>query len=163
MDGRRAYTAQVFWGASPFLHIDYDEIVQAFAEYGIDIHADEGTPDHYLQEQVDKFDALTPQDILDLGATLRACAPDEYRRFMEELEASVIRKIERIVILPLAGRPFEFTTLDQAVDALCGGDMPIHEQEFVRFEIMIRFNNGDSIDAKFGAAGDAIEFLETFR
>lgn len=145
------------------LHIGYDEIVQAFARYGIDVDAQEDTPDTYLQAQVDAYDALNEEERLALGATLRECAPEAYKQFMSDLEASVARRVSEVILLPLSGSPVEFVAIDDAIAALSDGSLHLSDGEFVRYEVLLRFNNGDTIDAKFGAAHDAVQFLESFQ
>lgn len=146
------------------LHIEYDEIIAAFSQFGIDVGYDESTDDDRLQAQVDAYDRLSEADKHALGDALRQCAPHEYERFMEDLKASVLRTVDRILVIPLHGEKREFSSLDDAVDDLLNYDThSSHAVEFVRFEIHIRFSNGDHIEASFQDASDAVSFLRSFR
>jgi hypothetical protein len=65
--------------------------------------------------------------------------------------------------LPLHGQIEELLTLDEAIAFLKryddqNGRKPIH-----RYEIQIRYSNGDSIEGKFAEKEEAIEFLESYR
>ncbi len=43
------------------LHLDYGDVVAAFAKHGIDVDANERTPDVYVRQQIDKYQKL-PQE-----------------------------------------------------------------------------------------------------
>lgn len=145
------------------LHIDYSEVVMTFAAFGMRIHAEEDTPDSALQAQVDTYAGLGVEQRGELARTLRQCARSRHDEFMEALTASVVRSVSRVVVLPLSGQAVEFSGIDDAVRALSDGQLMSSSGELVRFEVMIRFSNGDNIEAKFRLAEDAADFLRTFR
>ena len=74
----------------------------------------------------------------------------------------VSRQIDRIMVLPLYGSPTELPTIEEAIKFLEGylekpGKIPIQ-----RYEIRIRYNNADSVEATFGDRADAVAFLRTY-
>ncbi len=144
------------------LYIPYDDVVRAFATVGIDVATEEDTPLDRLQEMVDRYESLTPDERDQLGEALRQCAPAEFARFRVALEGSIVRRVERVSVLPLHGDSLEFDSPSDAIDAIETYETPDATPPFVRWEIAIRFSNGDRIEAQFGEAKTAIEFLRTF-
>ncbi len=81
---------------------------------------------------------------------------------MTALEKVISRQIERITVLPLYGSPTELATVEDAIRFLetyqeKAGKVPIQ-----RYEIRIRYNNADSIEATFADRADAVAFLRTY-
>ncbi len=144
------------------LKIEYAEIIAAFRSAGIDVDYDESTSDGHLQLQVDRFDQLTDAERDALSATLRTLAPDEYERFIADLNSAIVRTITRITVLPLHGTELQFGTVSDATTAIASYDKTSGNGDFQRIEVAIRFSNGDSIEASFRDRTDAVAFLWTF-
>jgi len=145
------------------LHIGYQEIVEAFASFGIDVDADETTPDDHLREQVDAYRQLSVEEREQLAERLVSSASEEYMRFAAELKDALTRKVVRVVVLPLSGSAMEFAKLEDAITAVA--DFNTSQQKpnaFVRFEIQLTYSNGDAISAAFQDRKDAIDFMRTF-
>lgn len=143
------------------LHIRYQEVVDAFARFGIDVAADESTSDAYLRDQVAIYEAMSGNAKMLLAETLRATAPAEFARFESALENTIRRTVDSVVVLPLFGDSLAFVRVEDAIDAL-RAFVPNASTRLVRFEVQIRYNNGDDIRASFHQAQDAVEFLESF-
>lgn len=146
------------------LHLNFPKTVAAFANSGIDIVGrGEGTTDAFWQEQVDAYSGLTAHEKLGLAASLRSRHESEFDEFVGELERRVIRTIEYVVVLPLHGVAEQFASVGDAIASVSAYDPAgLPDAPFVRFEIRIRYTNGDVIEASFGAAHDAVSFLQTF-
>jgi hypothetical protein len=144
------------------LHIPYGEIVDVFARFGINVDADEDTSDEYLQEQVDNWEILSAEQHSAVGAALRGCASPAFEKFKKDLESSVSRTVLSVRILPLHGVPQEFRSIEEAIDILMSYRRPTETPRLVRFEVVIRYTNGDRIEANFGSAVDAEAFLRSF-
>jgi len=143
------------------LHIGYHEVVHVFAEFGMDVAADEGTEDSYLAHQVAVYDNMNSATRTELAAALRATAPQAFANFRQTLEQTIMRTVDQVILIPLYGESRGYEHVADAIDALKNFQAD-GSGNLVRFEIQIRYNNGDSIQASFGSAVDAIEFLETF-
>ncbi len=144
------------------LYIPYDDVVRAFATVGIDVATEEDTPLDRLQEMVDRYEALTPEELDRLGAALRECAPSEFARFRVALESTIARRVERVTVLPLHGSARDFESLGDAIDAIESYETPDAIPLLVRWEVAIRFSNGDRIEARFQEPATAVDFLRTF-
>lgn len=144
------------------LHIPYPTIIDVFAKFGMDVYFDEGTPDGHLQDQIDLYEALSP-DVKDaIGEELRSAARTEIEGFIDALSTTILRRIDRVSILPLHGAMISVQTAAVAVELLTNYRPPEEVPALVRFEVIVRYDNGDRIVADFSSAADAITFLGTF-
>jgi hypothetical protein len=143
------------------LHLPYAEIVDAFSRVGINIATEEHTKLAQLQAMVDRYDALDAAGLTALGNALRACAPAEFARFRAVLAAMVVRNVERVTVLQLHGHADDFATADDAIEAI-EQYSPRADEPHVRWEITVRFANGDRIEAQFAEEQRAVDFLHTF-
>lgn len=145
------------------LHLSYRDIIVAFGAFDIDVDADESTPDEYLRAQVEKYEALTAQEREQLARSLCDDSTDDYRAFEEALDASLARRVTRVLVLPLHGDLLEFETVRDAADAVQNYDArSVVSGSFVRFEIRMSYTNGDTLVATFEKASDAVRFLESY-
>ncbi|MDP3065085.1 MAG: hypothetical protein Q8O40_18060, partial [Chloroflexota bacterium] len=85
---------------------------------------------------------------------------DDYKVFKMSLESALSSKIEAVRILPLYGSPLVFSTLSEARIAL--GNLAITalgDVVFVKFEVQVRFANGDKVEGSFQDKEAALRFL----
>lgn len=145
------------------LYFPYESVVTAFAGFGIDASSDEGTPDKEFAQKVEAFEALSSLKRDQLAAELLRLNQGDVRHFMKSLEDVVLRQIERIIIVPLHGHAHQVATVPEAISFIegyldaAGAGLPV-----VRYEIEVRYNNGNVIEGKFGDKESAIEFLQTY-
>jgi hypothetical protein len=79
------------------------------------------------------------------------------------LEQSLLRTIEAVVILPLYGSELVFASVNEAIQTLTDlkNEQPAAHR-FIKYEIQIRFGNGDRVEGTFHSKDKAMEFLKTF-
>ena len=82
--------------------------------------------------------------------------------FFESLTKSVLRYIDSIFILPLHGQESSLQTVTEAILFLKEYSENKPNQSLFKYEIIIRYNTGDKIEASFKDKKDAIKFLETY-
>lgn len=160
----RPSIAQLRSSGFEVLALDFNSTVAIFKRHGVDIEGTkDGTPDEFWQRQVDVLGLLGLDGRQRLVDDLRTTNEEQFKTFVSALEKRVIRTVERIVVMPLHGTTLEFDNLNEAVASL--ETYPCSKQiaPFIRFEIRVVYTNGDRIEASFGAAHDAVEFLNTFR
>lgn len=139
----------------------YETITAAFSSVGINAAFDEETPDADFEKTIRKIEALTPQQ--------RAALKDHMIRsnkplldcFVKELEATLDRQIDRVILIPLHGGENEFGTIDDAIAFIQGYDESSSQDgTFRKYEVIVRYSNGDKIDAEFAEKKAAVSFLK---
>lgn len=144
------------------LHLPYDDIVNVFAGFGVDIDSTEYTADSHSQQQVEIWKSLSDVQREAVGAALRECAPEAYLAFGEELKKTILRAVERVTVLPLHGVRVECDSIGDAIHEVLTYRTPLECGPVDRFEIRIIYSNGDKIEAQFGSVADTADFLGSF-
>lgn len=144
------------------LHFSYQNVLTAFQTVGIDASFDEQTSDNEFLEKVRQMESLTSEQKQQIIVSLMRTNAEEVDRFMHTLKIMVSRRIEKIRLLPLYGNVYEFDSIVDAVNYLeCyrteGRDYPL-----CRFEIEIRYSNGDILNDSFTDKEMIIKFLNTY-
>jgi hypothetical protein len=144
------------------LFIPYETIVRTFRDWNIDAYYEEDTEDSALQEQIDRWEQLLDEDLQQIGDALRDAITNDLKLFMDDLSRTILRRIQSIVVLPLHGQAADCSTIDEAVDVIRSYGPRPNAGPIVRFEVAIRYDNGDRVAADFALAADAIAFLDSF-
>ena len=144
------------------LFIPYSNIVSAFSCAGIDISFGEDTLELVLLEKVAAIEGLNQGQLTTIKDVIISSNRDSITIFMNELEGKIIKSLKKIVITPLYGKNYEFTSLDVAKEFI--KDYRIQEEiskdlVFSNFLIYIIYMNDDQIKAEFSSAVAAINFL----
>jgi hypothetical protein len=145
------------------LYFSYESVVQVFSEFGIDAAFDESTPEDDFQSKVDGFESLSSSQRASLAKSLLKHNSTNVKAFLKSLEVCVNRKIERIIVVSLHGRQHESVTVEEAItfiEGYVGGSEPA---TIDRYEIDVRYCNGDSIRGNFADKASAIQFLLNYK
>jgi hypothetical protein len=138
----------------------YDSIVAAFAAVGIDAKFDEETPDAMFQKTINQIDALPQQRRADFKQHLVQKNQALLDQFFAELQATLDRQIERIILIPLHGQQNEFGTVADAITFVTNyQEDALRDGGFRKYEVIVRYSNKDNIDASFKEKEKAIDFL----
>lgn len=87
----------------------------------------------------------------------------EVDRFMATLRNCLDRFICKITIVPLFGRRYEFENIDDVLIDLNTLEIDRPSGEFDRFEVIIDYNNSDTIRATFQNKILLADFLRKLR
>jgi len=145
------------------LFFPYDTVISAFEHVAINAFFDEDTPDPECQQKVDHWSRLSDADKEKVPKALLESNRTDVQNFMASLTASVARQIERILVLPLHGTAHEVKTIEEALKLIETYDENTKPSKFERYEIQIRFSNGNEIMGKFNDKASAIDFLHTYQ
>ena len=142
------------------LYFPYATVVKAFAKFGIDATSDEKTPEADFRKKIDSWVALANKE--GVAKELLKLNRKEVEEFISSLSDSVSRFIETVIVMPLHGQEAVADTVTKAIDFLnsyseADALLPIH-----KYEIIIRYNTGDKIEAIFKDKKDTIKFLQTY-
>lgn len=144
------------------LYFPYESIIKAFATVSIDAYFEENTPDEDFEQKVISFEALDHQEIKQIRDKLHGIHCEDIKRFMTDLDVSINRKIKEIVVLPLHGESHIINNISEAITFLDNYDTVTNSIEFVKFELIVRYTNGDRIEASFKDKLAAKDFLKQF-
>ena len=86
----------------------------------------------------------------------------EVKTFFNLLSESISRFIERVIILPLHGHEATVTNVTEAIDFIENYSEVKPNQPLIKYEIIIKYNTTDRIEASFIDKKDAIKFLESY-
>lgn len=135
--------------------------MEAFSSVGIDAYFDEETPDIDFSRKLRAWEQLTAVQRSKVSEKLVKLHTQDIHRFFADLRTAVTREIEVIRVLPLHGKYYDSKTLQDAISFINSYDAP-GAVEVVRYEIEVRYNNGDRIQGQFSAKDEAIRFLRSF-
>jgi hypothetical protein len=138
----------------------YESIISAFASIGINAAFEENTPDATFQDAIDKIDIMLPEVRTKLKQNLVDINQNLLDHFFAELQATLDRQIEQIFLIPLHGQQSEFMTIPDAITFVENyTEDGLREGNFRKYEIIVRYSNGDKIDASFQNKEKAVSFL----
>lgn len=142
------------------LYFPYDTVVKAFRKFGIDAASNESTSEKDFRSKIESWNKL--KDKTDVAKELLKLNKKNASAFFSSLTESVSRFIERIIILPLHGQESSANSITEAIDFLKKYSEDKPKLPLAKYEIIIRYNTGDRIEASFKDKKDTIKFLETY-
>jgi hypothetical protein len=144
------------------LYFPYETIINAFSKVEIDAQFDEKTSESVFTRKISKWNALSQKERKLVEKALIQTKNKELIAFLEALDIVLTRQIKSIFIIPLYGNKYTLSTVEQAVKFLTKykGEKP---GDIYCFEIIILYNNGNRIDARFNDSKSAIDFLSKYR
>jgi hypothetical protein len=138
----------------------YESIVAAFAAIDIDTKFDEETSDQAFQNTIDQIDVLSRQSRAELKQHLMSSNQILLDQFFAKLQAALDKQIEQIILIPLHGHQNEFATIADAIAFVTTyQEDRLREGSFRKYEIIVRYTNGDKIDASFKDKDKVVAFL----
>ena len=85
---------------------------------------------------------------------------DQIDAFFAALRRRLVRRVTRVLIIPLYGRINEFASIADAMHFLDEFRVSDGSLEFRKYEVQVEFSNGDKIQASFDSDARVREFLE---
>jgi hypothetical protein len=144
------------------LFFPYESIIEAFQEAGIDARFDEHTPEKEFRKKLSRWKATSKGTRHRVVERLVQKHGEDIHGFLSALHSTVTRCIERIVIIPLHGREAEYSSVGEAIAFLSSYEASRIEGPVYRYEIQVRYTNGDKITAEFRGKTPALEFLRRY-
>jgi hypothetical protein len=142
------------------LYFPYATVVKAFGKFGINAASDESTSEKDFKKKIESWNNL--QDKTDVAKELLKLNKKNVVEFLGSLSKSVSRFIERVIILPLHGQESTANTVTEAIDFLKKYLEDKPKLPLVKYEVIIKYNTGDRIEASFKDKSDTIKFLESY-
>ena len=134
---------------------------RAFHKVGLDIASNDKTADSEYTAKLLTYNALKPDERLQVIEEMLALNMEEVEGFIQALEQSLTRQITLVRILPLHGVTFALTSVVEAIDFVENYSVSGINNPVLRFEVEIRYGNGDNIQATLSEKEDVLAFLQT--
>lgn len=141
------------------LYFPYDSIVAAFASVGIDAAFDEDTPDSALLRKVKQYGKLKAAEQERIASFLRNRQKTDIDAFVSSLRIALTRKIESVYVLPLHGSARTLGDVAEAIAFIESFDESKPVALLTRYEVGVRYSNGDEIRGQFKDKTTAVAFL----
>ena len=145
------------------VYFPYESVVVAFAAEGIDAAFDEDTPDSHLARKVKQWEKLTVRKREHIAAFLRDRHRADLEAFISALKVSLTRTIQSVYVLPLHGSPRTLGDVAEAIAFIEKFDESKPDAPFTRYEVGVRYSNGDEIRGQFKDKATVIAFLRGIR
>lgn len=144
------------------VYFPYEAVVAAFAKVGIDAAFDEETPDKDVRAKVRAYEQLGSEQHGALAKALRAARRSELDGFLGSLRIALSRVVEMVYVTPLFGKTHALGTVAEAIRFLeAYSEESCEGAPFARYEVGIRYSNGDEVSGKFSDRVEAASFLRT--
>ncbi|MFN0134835.1 MAG: DNA methylase [Phycisphaerae bacterium] len=145
------------------VYFPYESVVAAFAAVGIDAAFDEDTPDVHLKRNVTQYGKLKAAEREQIGAFLRDRHRADLATFSKALRTTLTRKIASVYVLPLHGSTRTLGDVAEAIAFIESFDESKPCEPFTRYEVGVRYSNGDEIRGQFMDKATAVAFLRSMR
>ena len=145
------------------LYFPYESIIQAFQKVGFDADFDERTPEKDFRRKLSRWKATSTKAKRTAAAQLVARHQKDVDSFFSALASTVARCIEKIIVIPLHGREIECSSAAEAIALLTSYESTQVQATVYKYEIQVRYSNGDKIMAEFAEKPAALEFLERYK
>ena len=145
------------------LFLPYQSIVQAFKSVGVDAEFDEDTLEKDFRKKISRWNALSKKAQRSVANHLVKAHERDIKAFFDALDKSATRRIEKIIVIPLHGQESEYSSVGDAIAFLSTYESTAVQGRVYKYEIHIRYNNGDKIMAEFTAKAAAVEFLMKYQ
>ena len=142
------------------LYFHYESVIQAFSKFGINAAFDEKTAEADFRKKIESWVKLPNK--ADVAKELLKINKKSVDEFLNSLSDTVSRFIERIIILPLHGQESIANNVTDAIVFLKSYSEANPKLPLNKYEIIIKYNTGDRIEASFKDKKDSIKFLETY-
>lgn len=143
------------------LYFSINAIEDAFASQGINAHWDEDTSEEELQIRVEQLEALTGTQLQLIGDYLIENNIEQWEIFLNSLRNALERTLESISITSLYGNSKIFYNIQDACAYIIEDEKEVTftKDSFYRYEIIVKYSNGDKIDMQFKEQQAAIVSL----
>ncbi len=145
------------------LYLDYASIIKAFNAAGIVASFNEDTPENEFKKKIKKWKTFGTKDIQKIVIKLLNIKAGGINTFRQELIRSIARKVTSITVLALHGCAVKLNTIQNAIEYINEyKDKEPCENPVLKYEIDIKYSNGDNIHAIFQNKKESVIFLKSF-
>lgn len=145
------------------VYFQMETIRSAFRVVDFDIFWEENTPEEVLAEKVKYFCRLSDNELGVIKDKLIQLNERAMNQFIQTLESCILRKIEYVRIFLMHGCETEVSSIEEAYNFINSYEEFGHcDLPIIKYEIYMRYNNGDKIEVHFSEKRDALNFLREY-
>lgn len=141
-------------------YFSYDEIAKTFESAGIQLKWEEETSPTELEDKIALFKNLSEAKIRELEKTFILENQEKLKVFVDNLESSLNRNIDCVIITPMHGQAITVASIGDACELLKNYDESVCKGALLYYEITIKYNCGDVYIGRLREKRDAIMFLK---
>lgn len=142
------------------LYFPYQLILKGFEKFGIDASTEENTTEKDFQSKIKAWENFKNKE--ELAKYLLKLNAKEVTIFFDNLKKAVSRFITLVSIIPLHGKASSLNNIEEAIKFIERYDHTNGDLEILKYEIVVKYNNDDKVEAIFNTKESAIEFLESY-
>lgn len=143
------------------LYFDINTIIRAFEVNNLYINWEEGTEDEVFDEYIDSLNNWEEKEINSFLNYILEAYKDDIDEFKESLRECFSRAIKRIRVFTLHGISIDLDSVEEAIQYVANYDeKELNCGKLLKYEIYVKYNNGDNIEVQYKEKRDVIRFLE---
>jgi hypothetical protein len=143
------------------LHFPTSIFVAAFKKFNLDIISSDTTEEAEFERRIQIWEGFSNKE--KLYETLVKLNKNAVKTFFNSLSNAVSRSIDRIIILPLHGQESTLNNVLEALEYLKKYSENKMKLPITKYEVTIKYNTGDRIEAVFKDKKDCMKFLEGYK
>ena len=144
------------------LYFEYNKILKAFSDAGIDAFFNEKTSDKLFSKKIKSLNKLSNKQYKKIIQSLVKQNKKEIDTFLKQLDATLLRKVVSVRIFNLYGKSSNYKNIKDAIKAVKKSNKTTDSMHFVKYEIIIKFNNSNKVEGQFSNREEAVRFLSYF-
>ncbi|MCD1261714.1 DNA methylase [Paenibacillus athensensis] len=144
------------------VHFSFATIIAAFRLVGIDVFWGEQTSDEEVLRKVEQYERLSEAERDVIIHALLAANSEQLQAFVQKMDEAIQRQIESVRVFSLHGKLASLDSVNEALDYISSYREEDAHAPLVKYEISIRYNNGDKIDCQFAEKRSAMAFLADY-
>ena len=145
------------------LYFNYAELCRLFDTVGVSIRWEENTSDAELQRIAEDFQSLTDQNKAKLFQTFYTMYGTQLAGLAHALMDSLETTIAEVLLVPIHGSPHIVPSISDAIQYITNYNESSKELiPILRYEVTVRYSNGDEYTMKCADKSKAIQFLRQY-
>jgi len=143
------------------LYFSYEKIIKSFSKFGIDASFEENTTIKEFDSKISQWEKFEDKD--KLSKYLLRTNKSEVSDFFDRLKKCVSRYIVSVQVIALHGNSKQVDSVKKAIEFVKTYDSVNNQNlPLLKYEITIKYNNGDKVEGIFKAKEETVAFLTSY-
>lgn len=144
------------------LYFTYKEMTEIFATAGISILWEENSEESVMKKIATKIESLSKDKYKALQESFFTLQSTKLKELADELYKSISRVVSQVIVLPIHGASTSLLSISDAITYINNYSETSCNATILRYELKIRYNNGDEITMICSDKRNAIQFLNQY-